>query len=143
MKKLIVRPSSIYGPGMKRGAIINFATQLRTHNQLVIGAEGSFQADYVWYEDVADLIVKAICSDKTGVVNVGSGEAQSLASLAYMLAEVLHANPELVRIKPSVLDGVPAGFSAVDIRRARRWFDYRPLLLRTGLERWLSRCEIC
>jgi nucleoside-diphosphate-sugar epimerase len=138
LKRLILRPSSIYGPNLKVGVLFSFAERLRAGLPIVLTDGGRHRADFIWRDDVALVIVKAIESTRSGVVNLGSGEAMSLVDVARMMCEILGASPDLIKIgSPGDGSGI-SGFSAVDIRRARRWFGYEPLSLRDGLRLWLA-----
>jgi ADP-L-glycero-D-manno-heptose 6-epimerase len=135
-RTLIVRPSSIYGPEQKRGVLVAFAARLRAGEPVTLRDGGRHQADFVWVEDVAAMLVAAIASSRTGVVNLGSGRARTLLEATRILQNLLHAEEELVRIEPAGSSRGIAGYPAIDIARARRWFDYKPIQLEEGLRRW-------
>lgn len=135
---LIVRPSSLYGHGMIRGAVLTMADKLRRGIPLQLRDGGRYTADLVWADDVAWLICAAIGTQRAGVVNVGSGSAISLLDLAGCLADLVGASRQLIEIEPPLPRSTHPGFAAVDNRRAASWFGYRPTPIQTGLQRW---CE--
>jgi UDP-glucose 4-epimerase len=135
---LVVRPSSIYGPGMVRGVLLNFATQLRAGRRVIVNDGGRFHADFVWRDDVAYLITHAAESDRVGALNVGSGEAHSLLQVATRVSRLLQADPTLVEVEPADETRRSFGFAPVDISRARDWYNFQPTSLDAGLRQWLA-----
>jgi nucleoside-diphosphate-sugar epimerase len=139
LRTLILRPSSIYGPGTRGGVLSTFADRLRAGEPIVLHHGGRYRADYVWRADVVGLVGAAVDSDRVGEVNVGSGRATPLTEVAAILCRVLRADPRLIVVEPDGATAlVGAGFSAVDITRAQQWFGFQPMGLAEGLERWLG-----
>jgi len=136
---LIVRPSSIYGPGMTGGALASFASRLRAGQPIRLNNGGRFSADYVWRDDVAGILARCAVDERRGSVNIGAGRSTSLGEVAALLCEVLGADPALVTVEPSEAQAPSPGFAAVDIARAREWYGFEPTLLQTGLGRWLGK----
>lgn len=139
MNGLIVRPSSIYGPGMTRGVLVAFAERLRRSQPVRVADGGAFRADYVWRGDVVRLLGSCARDRRCGAVNVGSGTAVSVLDVAWLLCEILDADRGLVEVEPGGTAGSRPGFAAVDIARAREWYDHRPTSLRDGLLEWFGR----
>ena len=135
MNALVVRPSSIYGPGMTRGMFVAFADALRAGRRLTVLNGGCFWADYVWRDDVAAVLCAAVLSAHTGTVNLGSGVRHSSLDVAGLLADAVGADRQLIEVKG---EATPTGFSAVDISRARDWFRFEPVPLAVGLSRWFG-----
>lgn len=139
LRTLTLRPSSIYGPGMVSGVFPLFIERLRSGKPIVLKNGGSYRADFIWRDDVAALVAQALQGAEAGEVNLGSGQAHSLLEVAQLLCEILPADPSLITMEPVTDSAAPAGFSAVDIRRAQRLFAFRPMSLKQGLELWLAR----
>ena len=136
LPSLIVRPSSLYGHGMIRGAVLTMADKLRRGTPLQLRDGGRYTADLVWADDVAWLICAAIGSQRAGVVNVGSGMAINLLELAGKLADLLGVSRQLIEVEPALPRSTHPGFAAVNNRRASSWFGYRPTPIEAGLQRW-------
>ncbi len=136
---LVVRPSSIYGPGMMAGVLWNFAEQIQRGAPISLQNGGRFRADYVWRDDVAKVLCEAVVGQQKGEVNLGSGQATSVLDVAKLLLEIFNADPRLIENATMGSPFASEGFSPVDITRARDWFGFHPTSLRDGLERWLSR----
>ena len=137
LSAVIVRPSTIYGPGLERGVLWSFATRLRARQPIRVADGGRFRSDFVWRDDVASVVSACAMDRRNGALNVGSGHATSILEVAQMLCEVMHADPSLITVDPPPpsADMRPSGFAAVDITRAQEWFAYAPTPLRQGLER--------
>ena len=137
---LIIRPSSVYGIGMKTGVIKTFCLRLKMNLPLDIYDEGLFRTDFVCVEDVADVIIKAIESEHNGEVNIGSGEYISMLELAKHLVIMMNKSNDLLKIHQITTDAkVIKGFPALDITRAKQWFDFTPTPLTEGLMRYMSK----
>lgn len=139
LKTMILRPSAIYGPGMRASAITHFAARLSAGQSVSLRDGGRFRADYVEVADVARLILLAATSTRCGVMNIGSGVATSIADMASELCQLIGADSGLLHLEPAMGAG-PSGFSALDIRRARKWFGFEPTSLKDGLRRYLESC---
>ncbi|WP_283811479.1 NAD-dependent epimerase/dehydratase family protein [Bradyrhizobium daqingense] len=75
--------------------------------------------DFVYVEDLAEMIAAVLDSDLTGAVNLGSGEPRSLRSVVEHVADRLEAR-HLVRFGAIEATGVDAEpIIAADIRRLR------------------------
>jgi UDP-glucose 4-epimerase len=138
MDGLIVRPSSIYGPGMRTGVLQTFARSLMDGEPIRLMDGGCFRADYVWREDVASVLVAAVTGSHRGVVNLGSGQSTTVSEVAHLLCDVLGADPELIEVEAPRGATEARGFGPVDISRAGDWFDFHPKALRDGLSLWFG-----
>ncbi len=129
---MIVRPSSIFGPGMRGGMFVAFGAALAAGRPLVVRDAGAFRADYVWRDDVADVLCRAVQHPRTGVVNVGLGETFTALQVASIMAELAGAGTDAVRVEGDPRE--PFGFAPLDLTRAREWFGFAPTSLRSGLQ---------
>jgi nucleoside-diphosphate-sugar epimerase len=112
----IVRPFSVYGPGMNDGfAVRGFLEQVRCHaDPLEIWGDDQQARDYIHVRDVAQAVLAIITQGVDGPVNLGTGRATSLRALARMM---LAAGGQVAEIK--VDPGMPAGVPSLvaDTRR--------------------------
>ena len=132
----ILRLGSVYGPGLARGVIRTFADRLLARTPITVD-DGGYQADFVAVSDVVDAILATIEHDVEGPFNIGSGVASRPRDIAMALADELSVGPELVQMTSSSRTE-PHGFAALDIERARRLLDYKPLPLRDGLRSFIA-----
>ncbi len=137
MQCLIVRPSSIYGPGMRSGVLLAFARSLLNAQPITLNDGGRFQADYIWRDDVVAVLARCAGDDRQGSLNLGAGQSIALREVAEVLCDVLGVDKGLVTVEPA--GAAPAkGFAAVDIARAQEWYRFEPTPLRTGLSSWFG-----
>jgi UDP-glucose 4-epimerase len=85
-----LRLFNVYGPRARTtgayGAVMGtFLAQRAQCAPLTVIGDGKQARDFVWVEDVADAFVKAADSDRTGVYNIGTGEAVSINRLAALI----------------------------------------------------------
>ncbi len=139
---LIVRPSTIYGPGMTKGALWGFAEKIKNKTPIILQDGGRFRSDYVWRDDVARVLCEAVHNNRTGDVNLGSGEAKSILDVAILILKILNGDKSLIKFSAIQNKGYISGFSPVNIERARRWFNFEPVMLQEGLTRWIGKGEL-
>jgi UDP-glucose 4-epimerase len=126
-----LRASSVYGPGMGENKLIRrFITNLSEGKPIDVHDGGRFTADFVSADDVVRMAVLAVERGADGVYNVGSGETLSTLGLANIIAQIVSAPGELVRVHPPA--GGQAGFSALDISKSKA-LGYSPIKFREGL----------
>lgn len=112
----IVRPFSVYGPGMNDGfAVSGFFEQIqRRADPVEIWGDAGQIRDYIHVRDVAQAVLAIITQGVDGPVNLGTGRATSLRALARMM---LAAAGQVAEIK--VDPGMPAGVPALVADTAR------------------------
>lgn len=120
----IVRPFSVYGPGMNDGfAVRGFMEQIQRHaDPLEIWGDDNQIRDYIHVDDVARAVLAAIGSGVDGPVNLGTGRATTLRDLARMM---LGAAGQVAEIK--VDPGMPAGVPSLvaDTKRLHEFYTPR------------------
>lgn len=135
----MLRPSGIYGPGMRGGVVDIFARRLVDGEPIQVADGGRHGVDLVWVDDVADAMLAAAETDADGPFNVGSGRRCTVRELAESLQSICDAPDELVEIKPADGDADDtSGFAALDITRARRALGYEPTPLDEGLRQLVA-----
>jgi UDP-glucose 4-epimerase len=135
---LILRPSSIYGPGMSTGIVPLLLNRLRTGQPIVLQDGGRHSADYVYVDDVAGLVVDAALSGLVGHLNAGSGVASDLNDLVRAANAAVSDSSSAVTGEQPDLSRPPTGFSALNLTRARATFGYRPRSLKEGMRDMLA-----
>lgn len=134
----VVRVSSVYGAGMKGGFLPLCVQRLRACEPLVLQNGGRARADWVEVNDVARALVDISESQATGPLNIGGGQTHSIRETANIVADVLGADPSLLRVEvPESAKDFPL-FPGLDISKARSAFNYQPVSLRTGVERLIA-----
>ncbi|MBA3928640.1 MAG: NAD-dependent epimerase [Xanthomonas sp.] len=124
---LVVRPSNPYGArqaaGGLQGAIAAFLAKARTGEKVSIWGDGSIVRDYVYIDDLVELVARAGLSDYCGVLNAGSGEGFSLNRLCEMIREVTGAALPVEYLPGRAYDVKEV---VLDISRATELFDWKP-----------------
>lgn len=102
-----LRFSNFYGPrqqiSLETGE--GNAVTLFLHRMLVSGepitifGEGDASRDYLFVDDAADAVLRAIESEVTGPVNVGTGKGASIHELVDILMEI-HGQPHVLNYSP-------------------------------------------
>jgi UDP-glucose 4-epimerase len=91
---LSLRLANIYGPRQdphgEAGVVAIFAARLLAGAECVINGDGEQTRDYVYVEDVANAVARALAyADVTGVVNIGTGVATSVNDIYRRLARAV------------------------------------------------------
>ncbi len=137
-KAIIFRLFNVYGPkqgGNQYSGVINiFMKRARSGEPMVIFGDGAQTRDFVFVDDVVELIVRAVKSDASGVFNVGTGNAVSINQLAEIVPRTLGCE----QLKPVHTDARPGDvlYSRADTSKIDETFGFRPhISLEEGLRR--------
>lgn len=135
----ILRPSSIYGPGMSGGGVVaRFAKQLRAGDRVQVQGGGRHTVDLVYVDDVVSAAIAAAQMQVNEVFNIGSGRSTSVLELARTYCRILELDERsLVGVEPA-LGGESTGFAPLDVSLARERLCYRPTPLDEGIRRFLE-----
>lgn len=131
-----LRFSNVYGPGSfhKGSVVAHFYKRLLTGEDLIVYGDGSQTRDFLYVEDLMDVIVKALASTRNGVFQLGSGRPTDLNELLDEMRAVLG---EAFRSKVDYQDFRAGEVRETwcDIAKARRELAFAPdTPLRTGLQ---------
>lgn len=127
---IALRFFNVYGPGQRIEAyytsVINhFVQRLRAGEPPVIDGRGEQSMDFVHVSDLARSVVLALESERANLpVNIGTGVATSIATLAKILIDATGANVEPVFRPRDVL----VSRRAADITRARDVLGWEPTI---------------
>jgi len=79
----------VYGPGQRAGALIPTLIKAIQNNQPPEIKNLTASNDYVYIDDVVEAFVKGIeCKERTGIVNLGSGQTASVLDVVTLAAEL-------------------------------------------------------
>lgn len=83
----VLRPTMVYGPGDTHGSYgPNRFFRTAPDGYLEIFGEGEERRDFVYVEDVAEILARTIEQRATGVLNVVTGRSWTFASVASLVA---------------------------------------------------------
>lgn len=147
----ILRLQNVYGERQSlnnpyTGILSIFSTKIRRESDLPLFEDGEESRDFVHVEDVADAMLAAVTvsQDPNTVINVGSGVATSVRTVAEELSHAFGRKPSLVvtgqfrigdirhnfadieRLK-SILGVTPKVTLAQGLQRFARWVSSQPL----------------
>ncbi|MGN7400909.1 NAD-dependent epimerase/dehydratase family protein [Cytobacillus praedii] len=130
------RFSNVYGPkqGTKgEGGVISiFAKKILNNDSLDIFGDGTQTRDFIYVEDVAEAIYRAVLSNITGLMNLSTNTETSINQLINHFKEIADL-PEII-YKPSRLGDIK--FSRLDNQKVKREVDWSPKYsLEEGLKR--------
>ncbi|WP_337100766.1 NAD-dependent epimerase/dehydratase family protein [Paenibacillus sp. YIM B09110] len=86
------RFSNVYGPrqgSIGEGGVVSiFMERMRDGKELVIYGDGGQTRDFIYVEDVADVIYQASLSDQSGIMNLSTNTEQSVNDLVNILGSI-------------------------------------------------------
>ena len=104
----VVRPFSVYGPGVKEGfAVRGFAEQIRHRaDPIEIWGDADQVRDFIHVTDLCNAIAVMVEQGIDGPVNLGTGRGTSLRDLALMMANAAGYAPE-IKVNADKPAGIP------------------------------------
>lgn len=140
-RALALRLANVYGPRQdprgEAGVVAIFAARLLAREECVVNGDGEQTRDYVYVEDVADAVARAVARpDVSGVVNIGTAAATSVNDLYGRLARLAGVTrpPRHGPARPG-----EQRRSVLDARRATSRLGWTPATsLDTGLAKTLA-----
>ena len=92
LKYISLRYGNIYGPRQdpygEAGVVAIFSSKIIKGSNPIINGDGLQTRDYVYVGDVVDVNIRAIESDFTGALNIGTGKETTVLELFKILREV-------------------------------------------------------
>jgi UDP-glucose 4-epimerase len=127
IEPVILRPSNPYGPGQLptglQGLIASFLGKLANGEDLPVWGDGEVVRDYLYIDDLVDMLGLAVRGTQTGIFNVGSGQGHSVNDIIAALAEVTGSQPNVVRMESRSFDVKRV---VLDISHAHDVFGWQP-----------------
>ena len=140
LKISILRLTSIYGPGDYSGksskrAIPNFIQLAKQHESPIIFGRINEKRDYLYIDDAADAIIKAIENPFDGNINIGSEKSITIKELAALICNLCNS-----KAKPIIEnENLEKDNYLLDISKAKELIGFRPVfLLESGLKKEIS-----
>ena len=133
---VIIRPSSIYGQGMRRGVIQVIAEKVMGGQTVELKNNGDYRSDLVHVDDCVSAIESLAVSSFVGEVNIGSGVAVDLRTLTSTIGRVMGRDDLSLKLLPKDRHA-SEGFAAVDLTKIRSLIPYHPMMIEEGLRKTL------
>jgi len=127
MKINRVRPFNAYGKRQPPGdsyaaAVPNFIEALKTGKKPFITGDGKQFRDFVYVEDVVDLMIKIMKSDVAGeAFNAGTEQHTSINALYETISTLMKK-----KVKPDYIAEVKDPNTRASMEKAERFFKWRP-----------------
>ncbi len=128
LKYISLRYGNIYGPRQdpygEAGVVAIFSKKILEGKNPTINGNGLQTRDYVYVSDVVDINVKAIGSDFTGILNVGTGKETNVIKLFDVLKKVSGKN-DIEEVHGPPKEGEQKR-SRLSYKRAEKVLGWRP-----------------
>lgn len=96
---LIFRIANPYGPRQGhinvQGLITTFLNKTKSGEKLTVWGDGTVVRDYIFIDDIAELLAIAGSSNITGIFNLGYGRGYSINQIIGYMTEVTNTHPEI------------------------------------------------
>lgn len=93
----IFRFTNVYGPGQLSGVIPAFITKSLAHGEIGITGDGSQSRDFVYIDDVVNVMALALSEPLYGfTMNLGSGVQVSINELLRLTTDITGCHPRVV-----------------------------------------------
>lgn len=134
MSTVILRPSHIYGPEMKKQGLLNrIISALMNDEEIDMNKLGCYNVDLVEVDDVAKMCCVAATGDITGIYNVGGGHDCSTEELVRKIAKMMGKSLKIINCHD-----LEPGHPPLDISKARCYAGYKPTSIHDGLTKYIS-----
>ena len=133
---------NVYGPreghkGVPASMVYHLSKQIKAGERPRIFKHGEQKRDFVYVKDVVDGCIRALDAYRSGIYNLGSGEARSFNELVDVLNNCLGT-----RFEPEYIDNPHAhyqNFTEADLRSVRGALGYKPQFpLEAGVEDYMK-----
>src|SRR5881394_2232423 len=124
-----LRYFNVYGPreahkGVPASMIYHLAQQIKAGKRPRIFKQGEQKRDFVYVKDAVEGTIRALDAKRSGIYNVGSGQARSFNELVEILNKCLGTD-----FQPDYFDNPHAhyqNFTQADLTSARKALSYEP-----------------
>ncbi len=135
-----LRLANVYGPRQnphgEAGVVAIFCERLLAGRSITVHGTGKQTRDFVYVEDVAEAVARAVDSRAIGEFNIGTSRETSIAELAESLRGI--ACPEAEILYAEAKPGEQLR-SCIDVAKAKRGLAWAPTVdLSAGLKRTLA-----
>jgi UDP-glucose 4-epimerase len=141
-KSVILRYSSVYGPGQAEGTVVPiFINKALKGEELLLYGSGKRFMDFVYIKDVVRANMLAYRYRGSGIFNIGSGRPVEMSALASSVNKIFTGSGcRIVALRKK--ETSPSVF--LDIGKASKELGYRPAFdLEKGLLDYRTRMETC
>lgn len=134
---LIVRPPTVYGPGDTSGTYgpVAFVETARRGQPITLWGDGCELRDFIWLDDLIEVVARLALESAEGVLNVASGQSVTFRQMVDYISQRL-GRPIEVRSRPRTKARVDHRFRVDRLRSLLP--DFHPTTMEQGIERLLA-----
>lgn len=136
---LILRPSNPYGRFQntnQQGVINVFIRKMLENNSLVIRGDGNTIRDYIYIDDVSEILEKLISLDiGNEILNIGSGSGTSVNEILQLLKDRITFNNDITNIERLDSDIYR---NVLNIDKLKGLIDFEPTKITDGIDKLLN-----
>lgn len=132
-----------YGPGERHkgniaSVITLFTEAILRSSQPIIFGDGTQSRDFIYVDDIVEVVLRSIENSFSGIVNVGSGESHTFNEVVGLLNHLLGKN-----IRPRYVDKPAQYFehTLADITKMKNVLEFSPMSFEDGLKKYLEAKE--
>lgn len=136
----IIRPFNVYGPFQKDTFLIpQIIKSIKTENRIQVKSLTP-KRDYIYVDDLSNMILKIIQSNKQGIYNAGFGKSFSVQEVISVIQNVLNTNFSILSEEVSRVNEIDD--TVADISKANSELNWFPLVdLKEGIRKLVSDSE--
>lgn len=143
IKSTILRIANPYGPALwtnSQYGIINwFISEALNDRCITVYGDGQQVRDYIFIDDLVDLLCLVVDKGSTGIYNVGSGQGTSLVDAVRLIIDTVGRGSYIHRAWDAVDRLLETGDYITDVQKAKKDIGWAPFVpFRTGLERSIA-----
>ena len=133
---LILRVSNLYGTRQNnegaQGLINTLMNKIGNQEEITIWGDGNVTRDFIYVEDLCNLIQKAITKNINGIFNAGSGIGYSVNEIIDLISETIEVSPKINKVEGRSFD---VEKNILDVSKAFEMFNWKTNIdLKAGIE---------
>lgn len=126
---IIFRPVTIFGPYQHPGWLVPLSiTRLLKNEKIQITSDGKMRRDWIFVDDVCDLVIRTILSKKRSVFgeiyNIGTGKEKTVMEIAEYLLKKFNKPKSFIKYLPPRQGDIPREITFAS--KARKAFNWTP-----------------
>lgn len=94
MKITCLRFSNVYGPRSyrKESVIANFFKKIKNGEDIIVYGDGFQERDYIYIDDISEIIAKCISEDTSGVFQIATGKSTNINTIISSMKKITGLN---------------------------------------------------
>lgn len=132
----IFRPFNIYGPKNLKGIIYAFYSDIKETGGVIIYGDGKQERDFLYVDDLVDLLIRAVRVKKRGIFNIGVDKKHSVLGFLSIYRKIMKDD---LKVKYSPNEQGKVFNINQDLSKVKREFGWRARTsLKDGLKKTIA-----